>query len=154
MRPITLLFIATVMLSSCASGPSKALSKQETTDLLGPNASSSISWEKVAGPDFNVYHGYPKPPLLGEVGFYVGGHPSFQADAGSTKHAGHLGDYKTTWHRKSRANGTIYQTALFPLIEMTKIHAWVSAHNAADLDTLTRDLGALRIFSKRGSTTR
>lgn len=107
-----------------------------------------MSWTKVAGPDFNVYHGYPKPPQPGEVGFYVGGHPSFDADAGSTKHAGKLGVYKTTWHRKARPNGTIYQTALFPMGEYTKIHAWVSAHNASDLDVLTRELGALRIFAR------
>ncbi|MDB6004912.1 MAG: hypothetical protein JWR15_1899 [Prosthecobacter sp.] len=148
MHRIAFLLIVTAILSSCSS-KAPALTSQEKAALLGPNSSTTMPWHKVAGPDFTVYHGVPKSSAEGEIGFYIGGHPSFTPKPGSTRHAGHLGTHKVTWHRKTKPDGTIYQATLFALgNDGYKIHAWVSAHSPAELETLTRELGTLRIFSK------
>ncbi len=148
MHRIASLLIVTAILASCASRQPPPLSPREKAALLGPKSSATMPWHKVTGPDFNVYHGVPPSSAEGEIGFYIGGHPSFKPAPGSTRHTGHLGTHKVTWHRRTKPDGSIYQATLFPLDKNYKIHAWVSAHSPAELQTLTRELGTLRIFSK------
>jgi hypothetical protein len=151
MRPLTLtcllLLLSAAMLASCSSTANKP-SKEEQANLLGPHACRALRWTKVAGPDFNVYHGFPTPPFQGEVGFYLGGHPSFKADAGDEKHAGRLGIHKVTWHRKNRPDGTFSQATVFPMGDYWKVHAWVHAYSVSDLAVLTRELSAVNLFSR------
>jgi len=148
MHRFAFILLIGTLLSSCSSKQPPALSKQEKAELLGPNSSNSIRWHKVAGPDFNVFHGIPKSPASGEVGFYIGGHPSVNPKAGSTRHAGKIGLYEVTWHRKIESNGSIYQTTVFTYGDYYKVHAWVFAKSASELEALTQELGTLRMFSK------
>ncbi|WP_395753641.1 hypothetical protein [Prosthecobacter sp.] len=153
MRPHTLtrllILLAAAMLVSCSSTANKP-SQEEQANLLGPHASKALRWTKVAGPDFNVYHGFPTPPFQGEVGFYLGGHPSFKPAEGDEKHAGRLGIHKVTWHRKHRPDGSFSQATVFPMGDYWKVHAWVHAYSVADLAVLTRELSAVDLFSKSG----
>ena len=148
MHRIAFIVLLTAILASCSSKQAPALSKVERAHLLGPNSSVSMRWHKVEGPDFKVYHGIPQSPTEGEIGFYIGGHPSFKPEAGNTRHAGKIGIHKVTWHRKTKADGSIYQTTLFALGDSYKIHAWVLGKKPSELDSLTRELGTLRLFSQ------
>lgn len=148
MHRIAFIVLLTAILASCSSKKEPSLSKEEKAHLLGPNSSVSMRWHKVEGPDFRVYHGIPQPPAEGEIGFYIGGHPSFKPEAGSTRHAGKIGTHKVTWQRKTKPDGSIYQTTLFALDEYYKIHAWALGKNPSELDSLTRELGTLRLFSQ------
>ncbi len=148
MHRIAFIVLLTAILASCSSKQAPALSKEEKAHLLGPNSNASMRWNKVEGPDFRVFHGIPKSPAEGEIGFYVGGHPSFAPLAGSTRHAGKIGIHKVTWQRQTKPDGSIYQTTLFALDEYYKIHAWVLATTSSELDALTLELGTLRLFSQ------
>lgn len=148
MHRIAFIVLLTAILASCSSKQAPALSKVEKAHLLGPNSNASMRWHKVAGPDFKVYHGIPQPPAEGEIGFYIGGHPSFKPEAGSTRHAGKIGIHKVTWHRKTKPDGSIYQATLFALDENYKIHAWALGKNPSELNALTLELGTLRLFSQ------
>lgn len=148
MHRIAFILLLTAILASCSSKQAPELSKEEKAHLLGPNSSVSMRWHKVPGPDFRVYHGIPKSPAEGEIGFYIGGHPSFAPLAGSTRHAGKIGTHKVTWHRKTKSDGSIYQTTLFALDEDYKIHAWVLGKKPSELEALTLELGTLRLFSQ------
>ena len=148
MHRIAFIVLLTAILASCSSKQAPSLSKEEKAHLLGPNSSVSMRWHKVDGPDFRVFHGIPKSPAEGEIGFYIGGHPSFKPEAGSTRRAGKIGIHKVTWHRKTKPDGSIYQTTLFALDENYKIHAWALGKNPSELNALTLELGTLRIFSQ------
>lgn len=150
MHRIAFISLLIATLASCSSKQTPSLSKEEKAHLLGPRSNASMRWHKVAGPDFRVYHGLPQSPAEGEIGFYIGGHPSFAPAAGSTRHAGKIGTHKVMWHRRTRPDGLIYQTTLFALDDAYKIHAWVLGKTQSELDSLAQELGTLRLFSEAG----
>ena len=149
---IPLLFFIVVLVSSCATGGSKRLTKRELAEFVGTDSHTSLRWSRTDGPDFTVYHGESTPPLAGGGGFYIGMHPSFAPEAGSTAHRGHLGVFNVVWHRKPREDGSLYQAALISRRDqLSIIHVWVYGPRESDLDALIQQLATLPQFSRRAS---
>jgi hypothetical protein len=123
--------------------------KKELSQFLGSVSPKAIEWTKTAGPDFDVYRGLARPPLSGEVGFYLGGWPDFKPDAGSTLVRGRLGIFPVQWHRKVATDGSVSQKALIRLDDYWQIDIWVSAKRQADLDRLLAIVAQLPTFTKK-----
>ena len=143
---IVLVVVATACFVYAQPAP---IPEKELSQFLGSVSPKTIEWTKTAGPDFDVYYGRARPPLTGEVGFYLGGHPDFQPDAGSAKVRGQLGIYPVDWHRRIAADGSVSQKALIRLDDYWQVDIWASAKLQADLDRLLAIVAQLPTFTKK-----
>ena len=144
-------FLAAALLCSCAGDSGQPSSLTARLDQTGQRSDGALRWRKLAGPDFDVYHGSARPPLSGEAGIYEGTAPSFHPEPGSTLYRGRLGDYKVTWYRKVRADGSVYQTTIFNSAGVAKLHVWLSVPRAQDLAPLAAELAKSPTFARPGS---
>lgn len=122
---------------------------KELSEFLGPASGGAISWTKYLGPDFDVYYGHANPPLSGDIGFYLGGWPSFKAEPDSTMIEGKLGIFPLRWHRAVAKDGSIRQNALVRLDDYWQVDIWVSAKRQADLDRVLQTVARLPTFTKK-----
>jgi len=97
--------------------------------------------------DFELYNGKANAPLAGNVGFYVGGHPSFKPPSNSIETHGHLGRYDAKWYRSIAADSTIKQAALIRLDDYWRVDIRVSANRQVDVDRLIEAVGHLPLFA-------
>lgn len=135
--------------NALAQQPGKPMSSKELSKFLGSVPTKAITWTKVRGPDFDVYYGHPNPPLTGDVGFYLGGWPSFTPGPESKIVSGKLGIFPVQWHRAVSSDSSIKQEAVIPLDDYWKVDIWVSAKHQADLDRLLEIISQLPTFSKK-----
>jgi hypothetical protein len=141
-----LLFAAAI---ACAQAPGKPMPAKELSEFLGPAPPKAITWTKVRGPDFDVYHGHPNSPLEGDIGFYLGGWPSFEADPASKVVEGKLGIFPVQWHRITASDGSVRQEAVIPLDDYWKVDIWVSAKQQSDVDRILEVVAQLPTFTKK-----
>lgn len=127
----------------------KPMPAKELAEFLGPVSPEAISWTKYVGPDFDVYQGQANPPLAGVVNFYLGGHPSFKPELGSTTVAGTLGIFPVQWHRVITEDGSLKQRALIRLDDYWQVDIWVRAKRQKDLDELLTAISRLPTFTQK-----
>jgi hypothetical protein len=144
--PLILTALATPLFA--AQHPQPLVGK-ELAEFLGPVSAQAFRWEKYTLIDFEIYHGEAKPPLAGQVSFYLGGHPDFKPPPASETFRGRLGRYRVTWYRSHEKNDTITQRALIPLEEYWQIDLAVNAKRQADIDRLIATISQLPLFARK-----
>jgi len=112
------------------------LSGKELREFLGPVSAQAFRWTKYTMIDFELYNGAARPPLSGQVGFYLGGHPDFKPPSGSTTVRGRLGRYRVDWYCSVGENGLIRRDALVRLDDYWRVDLSLSAKRQEDVDRL------------------
>jgi hypothetical protein len=148
MRSLALVLAIALPLGAHAEN-AKPMPPKELAAFLGPVSPTVIRWTKYAGEDFDVYHGRAMRPLIGEVGFYLGGWPDFKPEAGSTGVEGRLGIFPVKWYRTIASDRSVSQKALIRLDDYWQVDIWVSAKRQADVDRLVATVAQLPTFTKK-----
>lgn len=125
------------------------MSPQELSEFLGAASLKAITWTKFRGPDFDVYYGHANSPLVGDVGFYLGGWPDFTPQKDWEVVPSKLGIFPLEWHRCVESDGKVKQEALIRMDDYWKAHIWVSAPHQADVDGLLEVIAKLPTFTKK-----
>lgn len=129
-------------------GPPQPLTRHELRDFLGPVAPDAFQWRKQTFVDYELYNGEARPPLVGHVGFYVGGHPNFTPPQDSTIVRSRLGRYAVEWHRARSEKGSPFEQTLIRLDNYWYVDLRVSAKTQKDIDRITPVLSQLPVFSQ------
>ncbi len=145
----TLLLVLLPVLAAAEKANNKLLTGEELSKFLGPVSPDAIKWTRSGGVDFVLYHGIAQPPLAGEVGFYLGGHPDFRTGPGSTTVKGHLGIFPAKWHRRIEPNKSVTQNALVHLDYYWQVDIGVNAPRQEDVDKLVAVVSQLPTFTKK-----
>jgi hypothetical protein len=149
MRGLLVALVLVLPFTADAQDYAKPMPAKELAEFLGPVSREAISWTKLVGPDFDVYHGQANPPLSGVVSFYLGGHPSFKLETGSTIVEGMLGIFPVRWHRVVTEDGSVKQRALIRLDDYWQVDIWVHAKRQKDLDKLLTVISRLPTFTQK-----
>ncbi len=145
-----LLFVSLFVSSIAATQqPGEPIAPKELSKFLGPVSPKAFTWTKVRGPDFDVYYGHANPPLVGYVGFYLGGWPDFTPEPDSKVVSGKLGIFSVEWHRAVASDGSVMQEAVIKLNDYWKANIWVAAKQQADVDRLLEVIAQLPTFTRK-----
>lgn len=122
--------------------------EDELPAFLGRVPPDQFTWRVVTSIDFVVYHGKANPPLVGSIGFYLGGWPQ-DLQPGQSMVKSRLGRFPAKWHRSVGPDGSIHQEAIIALggVLNLKAHVWAKAPNEDQLQKLLSVLGQLPTFS-------
>jgi hypothetical protein len=148
MRFVAVVFLVAVT-SIMRADDAKPMPPKELAEFLGPVSPKAFHWVKYTMVDFDLYNGEALPPLSGRVGFYLGGHPNFQPDPGSTTVKGRFGIFPVKWYRIVTKNRSVSQRALIQLDDYWQVDIGVTAKRQEDVDRLIGILSQLPTFNKR-----
>jgi hypothetical protein len=141
--------IVTLAFTSAVAAPKpQPLLGKELADFLGPVSPNLIHWSKCTLVDFWVYNGQAMPPLSGRVGIYIGGHPSFEPDPGSTAVNGRLGIFPVKWYRSVTEKGFISEQGLVQLDRYWVVDIRFTAQRQEDVDRLAAIVSQLPMFTR------
>lgn len=120
----------------------------ELAEFLGPVSGTAFSWQKLSKPRSDVYYGHAKPPLSGDVSFYLGGYPDFELPplSKSILVAGKLGIFPIKWSRIVAKDGSVRQFASF-LDSHRLVVISVRAHRQKAVDELVALVTRLPTFT-------
>jgi hypothetical protein len=140
--------LAAVSLAAAQRPQSKPLTEKELRDFLGPVSPEAFRWSKYTMIDFELYNGEAKPPLSGQVAFYLGGHPDFKPAANSSRTEGLLGRYRVDWYRSVGDKDAIQQQALIRLDDYWQVDLTVTAKRQEDVNQIIATIAKLPLFSE------
>ncbi len=107
---------------------------------------SSMAWSWFKGPDFDIYEGHAKSPLVGGVGIYMGEFPDFQPPAGNPGISGRLGGHNVQWFESRQKDGFLRKETLLRVRASETCHVWIYGSSRSDIAALEKELSTYHVF--------